>query len=106
MIPIMIANPLLSSIPLITASQSHCSYSTAITTTLIAGVILFSALVEANPHNESLSILVLEIVKSAGATALWLWLVLDAFFFPQRYNNADSRMRRITLSLVSVLILL
>jgi hypothetical protein len=49
---------------------------------------------------------VLEIVKSAGATALWLWLVLDAFFFPQRYNNADSRMRRITLSLVSVLILL
>lgn len=90
------------------ANYSLYDCLTAACTTLLAIAILFSILVSRNSHNTPFSIMCFECVKTVSATALWLWLLLDSMFGPNRWkpNKPEDREKRVTLSAVSVLLLL
>jgi membrane-associated HD superfamily phosphohydrolase len=75
---------------------------------LLAATIIFVVLVQRHPIRSQALRLYLEIAKSTSATAVWLWLLFDSIFGPERsyYSTPPSRATRIVAAALSVIVLL
>jgi len=77
---------------------------------LFAAGIVFIIFIQRQPIQSAAIRLYLELAKSACATAVWIWLLLDSIFGPQRgyYYNPPSRPRapKIISAALSVFVLL
>ncbi|KAK0129568.1 hypothetical protein ONS96_000133 [Cadophora gregata f. sp. sojae] len=76
---------------------------------LFAAAIIFIVFVQLNTSTSPLITLYFEIAKSSLATALWLWLLLDAIFDPEQWNRPYQRPPkgpRIARAGISVVVLL
>ena len=74
---------------------------------LMAAAIIFIVYVQRKAVVTSYQTLIFEGVKSTLATALWLWLILDAAFGPWSRNvNQDWVNRQVARAALSVLLLL
>ena len=77
---------------------------------LLAAGITFAVLIQRKllvNRNAKQYTLRFEIAKSVLATALWLWLLLDAIFGPSdHYGYYGGRSRRISVACISSLLLL
>lgn len=84
-------------------------FVTHLMTTLLAAGIIFIVLLQRKippEKTDARQTLRFEIAKSALATALWLWLMLDAVFGPKDHYWNDLRPRRIASAGIASLLLL
>ena len=84
-------------------------FITHLCTSLLAAGILFIVLVQRKLGDSSSLPLTLkfEMAKSVCATALWVWLMLDAIFGPEdHYGYRQGRRTRITASAISCVLVL
>lgn len=75
----------------------------------MAAAIVFILLIQRQPIQSKVIRLYLEITKSSCATAVWLWLLMDSIFGPERgyyYNPPRPREPRIVSAVLSVFVLL
>lgn len=84
-------------------------FITHLCTSLLAASIFFIVLIQRKLSDGADGPLTLrfEISKSVCATALWVWLILDAIFGPEdHYGYREGRRTRVTAAAVSIILLL
>lgn len=83
-------------------------FTTHLCTAVLAGVIIFSVLVQRKiPEPSKRLTLRFELTKSTCATGMWMWLLLDAAFGPRnQYGWYYDRQRRVWVAAISSMILL
>jgi hypothetical protein len=75
----------------------------------MAASIVFIVFVQRHPALPPTLIWYLEIAKSILATGLWLWLILDALFGPDRWyggSKPEWRNQRVGKAVVTIVLLL
>jgi len=71
-------------------------FLTDFSTFLMASGIIIVALVQRPPPNTGKALMLLcEIAKSVLATAIWIWLMIDAVLGPRKHSDPHSEIRLI-----------
>ncbi|KAH8658723.1 hypothetical protein BGZ60DRAFT_125367 [Tricladium varicosporioides] len=85
--------------------DSIYDFTKAFFTSIIAAGILCILSVQRWSSMSIKTTFLFEVAKTLLATALWLWLLLDSIFAPQRDYNHHPRYIKITKSAISVLVI-